>query len=243
MPASGQSNAAAHAVPELGKLSDTKNLRRQRRTLILFFGAFLLPVAAAYFLLATGWWADTGSVNNGRLLSPPITLPATVHEALLGPAEASKPRKPWIVLSAIEDTCNASCKNALMLTRQTKTLLGSDRHRVQLTLLHTEALTTETQALIDELFPHLRLVEPTERMPSAPAPLARNAWSDLLLALSSRTALLGSDSTSTSQLLIIDPLGNGMLLHNVPSDEYQSILEGKGFLKDLKRLLKYSRIG
>jgi hypothetical protein len=65
----------------------------------------------------------------------------------------------------------------------------------------------------------------------------------MLQTLQGQTALLQDPSVSTSQLLIIDPLGNGMLLHSVPTDERQSILEGKGFVKDLKRLLKYSRIG
>lgn len=230
---------SAQTVPGPQEHAGPGALRAQRRTLLLFFGAFLLPVIAAYTLLATGWWTDAGSVNRGELLNPPITFDSTFHDTLYDTQDeksvsARNGKKPWVILTAITDQCSTSCQNALMLVRQTQTLLGPERHRVQVTLLHTQAISADTQTLISENFPNLNLVKTTESEKA-------------LATLTERTQVFSqtrSNATGeTSQLLIIDPLGNGMLLHTVPSDQSTAILEGKGFVKDLKRLLKYSRIG
>lgn len=254
---------SAHTVPGPQQKAEPEALRSQRRTLVLFFGAFLLPVIAAYTLLATGWWTDAGSVNRGELLTPPITFDTAFHNRLFRAADteptsknndAAEPdatrastkqpsnasKKPWVVLTAITNHCSASCQNALMLTRQTQTLLGPERHRVQLTLLHTETISPETERLIAQNFPNINLVR-------------AQTTEEALATLRERTQLLGDQTPAQpfpveaqkkpSQLLIIDPMGNGMLIHSVPSDQSRAIQEGKGFVKDLKRLLKYSRIG
>lgn len=235
----------AQTIPGPQAQTEPGALRAQRRTLLLFLGAFLLPVIAAYTLLATGWWTDAGSVNRGQLLTPPISLDATFHDLLYNTRDESSVaarngKKPWVVLTAITDSCNTSCQNALMLVRQTQTLLGPERHRVQVALIHTQNIQTDTQSLISENFPNLNVVNlNTERLD----PNTHTETQVSLSSLEQRTQVFAAPNSDTSQLLIIDPLGNGMLLHTVPSDQTTAILEGKGFVKDLKRLLKYSRIG
>lgn len=231
--------STAQTVPGPKAQVSPAAIHAQRRTLVLFFGAFLLPVLVAYFLLATGWWTDAGTVNRGELLTPPITLPPTFHEKLYTPSnnaptndQLATEKKPWVVLAAIDDTCTTSCKNALMLARQTRTLLGPERRRVQMTLIHTQPLDADTQLLISQSFPSLNVIS-----------VPKTHHSNVLAALRNRTRLLPHNSSAQSQLLIVDPLGNGMLLHTVIEDQKQAILQGKGFVKDLKRLLKYSRIG
>lgn len=52
-----------------------------------------------------------------------------------------------------------------------------------------------------------------------------------------------SSYINSSQVLIVDPLGNVVLSHTPPQEAKQLPFFGKEILVDLKKLLKYSRIG
>ena len=45
------------------------------------------------------------------------------------------------------------------------------------------------------------------------------------------------------QVLVVDPLGNVILSHKPPVDDEAQAMFGKEILADMKKLLKYSRIG
>ena len=45
------------------------------------------------------------------------------------------------------------------------------------------------------------------------------------------------------KIVIVDPLGNLVLTHDIPADSDQLPAFGKMIVADMKKLLKYSRIG
>jgi hypothetical protein len=47
----------------------------------------------------------------------------------------------------------------------------------------------------------------------------------------------------TPQILIADPLGNIILSHQLPVNTQQQGVLGKAIIADMKKLLKYSKVG
>jgi len=217
---------SAEITPSTAKPSSAGRL-----TLILFFSAFILPVVVAYSLLASGWWSKAGSVNHGTLVEPPLTLEPELHGLFLGArALDSQEKKPWIVLNIMANNCQDSCQNALLLARQTSQLLGPKKTRVKMVVAHTQPLQTALNKQLTQSFSNIAQVQ---------------VDSALLGPLASQLPEVSPNRSQNdpTHLLIIDPLGNAMLLHQVSPEAQSAILEGKGFVKDLKRLLKLSRIG
>ncbi|MEJ2681644.1 MAG: hypothetical protein P8176_08590 [Gammaproteobacteria bacterium] len=206
----------------------SNTLRHQRITLLLVLGVFLLPVVVAYMLLATGWWQRVGTSNHGELIRPSFHLAPALHKRLVN----THSPKPWIILTLTNAACTASCQNALMLARQTQTLMGPDQHRVKIAVIHTAPLAANAQAfLARDTFSQLEQFK-------------LNAQNPELNTLYEHLPSWRPTATSTeTDLLIIDPLGNAVMRYPVSTDEKQAILDGRNFVKDLKQLLKLSRIG
>ena len=67
--------------------------------------------------------------------------------------------------------------------------------------------------------------------------LAKSQWQILALTPQMRNLLQGA------QVLIADPLGNIILSHQLPEQEQQQTSLGKAIIADMKKLLKYSKVG
>ncbi len=195
-------------------------------TLILFL-VFIAPVALAGILLKTDTWKLNGTHNHGTLIAPPIAignwLEPTIHSKSSKLAKKETERKTWKLILITQTDCDASCKNALMLMRQTHTALGPNQHRVSRLLMHQKPLTPTATQLIQTTFPKMNVLNFTTESPLE--------------------SLQSTNMHTSATVYVVDPLGYALLSFAVGPDQQKTIIEGKGLLKDLKKLLKLSRVG
>ncbi len=192
-----------------------------RIKLFIIFAAFLGPLLAAFV-----WYYGFGGVlgnrdatNNAPLLSPVVPLRAFSNFAVDGARfDAESLRHKWSVIHLLERQCDAGCEKSLYNTRQTRLALGRDANRIRRILLsaNRDLLTRLAAAHPDAV----RLLESAGGLQNQLAPLLQ-------------TRHPGADADAA---LLVDPLGNLMMI--IPATLDPALL-----LKDLKRLLKLSRIG
>lgn len=125
------------------------------------------------------------------------------------------PRGQWQILVVPAGPCETACQNATYIARQTRQALGREGDRVTLAL----AWQTDAQ----------------------PNFAVEADWQVWTLTDQSTNQLLRE--ADTSQLYLVDPAGNVVLAYPAEADRNAMIATGRGMLKDLKRLLKYSRLG
>ena len=105
---------------------------RGRRSLFVLAALFFVPVVAAFWLYyGTTGWRPRGSANQGELIDPAVPLPALEFAAPDGSRIAGDLlRDRWTLLFIGSASCDARCRDALYLTRQTRLALNKDAHRV-----------------------------------------------------------------------------------------------------------------
>jgi hypothetical protein len=197
---------------------------RNLRTLAALAGLFLLPLAIAFVTYYGTDWRPSAHVNHGRLLSPARPLPAVALPRidLESQAAAEMPdvtpspfRKRWSLVYVGAGDCDAACRQALYVMRQTRVALNSDMTRVQRVFL-------VSRACCDRAFlarEHAGLLVLDAGAPAAEPLLVRFPRAD-----------------REHTLFIVDPLGNLMM-------SYDSGANPRGLLEDLKKLLALSHIG
>jgi len=196
--------------------------RRGRRQLLMIVGLFLLPPLAAWlawqYLSSHGVTATT---NNGELISPARPVDLSRLDYADGQSFGDlKGRWVFVVFSGA--ACDALCERQLYLTRQVRIGVNKDLPRVRrlLVVRGGEALAMR------------KALEP--------------AHPDLVVAGGGDTALLSAFrgegfAPDGSRFFLVDPLGNLMMFYTL--DEHNGVVQGKGMLKDLQKLLKVSQIG
>jgi cytochrome oxidase Cu insertion factor (SCO1/SenC/PrrC family) len=196
--------------------------RAPRTQLWLLIGMFFVPLLIA-FVLYYGFsgWRPAGSTNKGDLITPARPLEIGV---LLSPQdqplEENLLEGKWSLIYIGEGQCDARCREALTLMRQTRLALNDDASRVQRLFLVTgqccdiEYLNTEHVGLITA-----RADEVSDRRFLQTFPTYENVPVE-----------------SAGRIYIVDPLGNLMMSYapNAPQ---------KALLEDLRKLLKLSHIG
>lgn len=193
---------------------------RSRRQAWILIAAFFAPLALAFLLyyggshFGSGAWRPAGSTNKGDLIHPARPLPAfelmtTADTQLDLPSLHGK----WNVVFIGDGQCDARCREALVLMRQTRLALNDDMTRVQRVFLVTgnccdrDYLTTEHDGLV------------VAAVDDANQPL-----------------LATFPGVGQGRIYIVDPLGNLMMSYGPDAPQ-------KGLLEDLKKLLKLSHIG
>lgn len=193
--------------------------RWRPRLILLFIVAwFAVPLAAAWLLV--GRWHPAASVQHGQLLDPARPLAGLGFNTSDGRRlDETALRGRWaLVYAGPAGPCDSRCHTALYDIRQVRLALGKDMGRVA------------TMLLLDGVLD---------------AGLAR--W----LAAEHAAMTVGATDPATQRLLaqpfdpagatgdwiyLIDPLGNLLM-------RYPVTVEPRGILKDLQRLLKWSKIG
>ena len=210
---------------------------RNLRILALLAALFLVPLALAFFTYYGSSWRPAGRVNHGYLFTPVRPLPAVALPRIAtggaagsardtdptpatGPASAAQQAPPalrgeWSLVYAGDGGCDASCRRALYVMRQTRLALGSDMTRLQRVFLVTGGCCARVFLARE----HAGLLLLDASVPAAP-PLLRE--------LSARN---GADT-----LYLVDPLGNLVMSYDARADPH-------GLLEDLKKLLRLSHIG
>lgn len=198
---------------------------RQPRTRLQFWtlvAVFFAPLALA-FLLYSGLdgWRPPGQTNKGELIEPPRPLPAVALTSSDGATlDADLLRGKWTLVYVGGGTCDARCREALVLTRQTRLALNDDMKRVQRMFIATGECCD--RAWLDAEQPGL-IVALGDTAP------AREVLAEF-------PVYDGVPVAQAGRIYIVDPLGNLMM-------SYAPDAPDKGLLEDLKKLLKLSHIG
>ena len=193
---------------------------RNLRTLALLAALFLMPLVTAFFTYYGTGWRPAGRVNHGRLITPlrplpGIALPRVRLDAAAAAAAGVAWRGRWSLVYVGDGGCDAACREALYVMRQSRLLLNNDMTRVQRVFLVTAGCCAR-EFLARE---HAGLVVLDAAGPAA-QPLVRE--------------FSAADRTRT--VFIVDPLGNLILSYDARSDPH-------GLLEDLRKLLRLSHIG
>tara|TARA_B100000945_G_scaffold242136_1_gene198214 strand:+ start:305 stop:895 length:591 start_codon:yes stop_codon:yes gene_type:complete len=178
---------------------------------------FLTPILVLFASTAfyySGYSPD-GTVNKGTLLEIPIELKELNLEVNSGPLQNEYPGK-WTIVQFVRGDCMEDCFKALYSSRQINIRLAKDSGRVVRYLISLDSINLSSDSLskIEKEYPLLNL-----------GLIKKNNLPQIVF-----------NKIQDSPYLLIDPLGNGILLYdlNLPSGE---------LLKDLKKLLQNSKIG
>lgn len=194
------------------------------RTLAALAGLFLLPLALAFLLYYGTGWRPSAHVNHGQIITPARPLPAVALPRidLLTTGDVRTPAaavpafgKGWALVYIGAGDCDAPCREALYVMRQTRLALNNDMARVTRVLLVRGAC-CDREFLARE---HAGLQLLDARAPAARALLAQFP-----------------SANREHSLFIVDPLGNLVM-------SYDARANPRGLLEDLKKLLALSHIG
>jgi hypothetical protein len=120
----------------------------------------------------------------------------------------------WLMLYALPNNCNEQCEQTLLSVNNTLVALGKDRPKVRNVALYQQALSEQQLSNLDG-----------SKWTIIPSPIEKHSL------------------IQKPTVLLIDPLGNIILEHKPPELYEEQSMFGKGILADMKKLLKYSKIG
>lgn len=188
--------------------------------MLVLFG---LPYFISWYSYYTG---DTlffkQGKSNGQLISPVRGLPDFSLKDINGELITRQQFVgKWTLLLTGPSSCNETCLERLWTMRQVRLALSVDRQRVQRFFLTKE--TAQYDALLSLL--------PSEHRGLRVFGLDETAESQSL-----RKTLQPESDLQEFSLYIVDPLANVMMY-------YPPAIEGKKVLKDLERLIKFSKVG
>lgn len=200
-------------------------VRKNRRMLLLVLASFIIPFLVGDLAYRLGWYKG-GQVNKGQLIDPPASF--TELHARDGAGKglgSSFAGKTWWLLYVIPADCGMACRNRLFQMRQVDKALGKESERLSQVLVVTAPLSASTEELLEKEFAGFIRI-------GADA-------SSVDVALMRATPKASQDG----QLYIMDPMGWIMLAYAPQKDEKASVVKAEEILKDLRKLLKASRIG
>ena len=120
----------------------------------------------------------------------------------------------WLILYNLPKNCDLDCQKTLEAVHNTYVALGKEMPRVTPVALYQSELSTEQLQQI-----------------------SKSQWQ--LMAIPAQA----EEHINKPQILIVDPLGNVFLSHKIPDSSEQLPQFGKQILADMKKLLKYSKVG
>ena len=214
----------------ISKHTDLHSARRQkgflssRQGLVLLLLIFLAPTFVAWVMHNSGksGWQPEGLTNKGNLVHParPLSMPA---ELLAGERPLNDYLQgKWTLLYFGDADCDEACNTSLYNMRQVNILQNEHMRRVQrLFLLRSDALPETLASLLEQEYPDMAVTTITPGQAQQISP-------DFLID--------GVSMQGAERIYIIDPLGNLMMYYPPGADP-------GGMHKDLKKLLKYSKIG
>jgi hypothetical protein len=122
--------------------------------------------------------------------------------------------KHWIIMYSLPKHCAINCQKTFETVHNTYVALGKEMPRVFPVALYQKALSTEQQQKISE-----------------------SKWQLFAMPTQAKQYI------DKPQIFIVDPLGNVFLSHQLPENNEQLPQLGKQILADMKKLLKYSKVG
>ncbi len=195
----------------------------KRLALVAILLIFSSPILVSWWLLNyTDFSRDEAPASHGKLIVPPRPLQDTVLTSLSDPSSRQHLHGKWSLVYLQAGTCRKHCLDNLYKMRQLRLASGEYAPRIQRVLV---IVGTDTAPLSED-----------QKQFFAGQLLLRAEESAQLSSL--KIFGLSDDDNPLAQrrLYLVDPLGNLMM-------SYAPDTEPSGIIKDLKRLLRYSRIG
>ncbi len=186
-----------------------------KKSLLALVFVFVAPVVLGSLLFFNKEKLGISStVNYGTLITPAKLTSIDGLTHEGKPATAEQAlSKRWTLLYIEPNECDSFCTDRLLLIKNVRLLLNEEMRRVRTTFISSHA---NLEALLKKDNPNLvfRQIES-----------------------SSSTFLNQFPELEKKPVYLLDPLGNMMMLYPQASPNH------KFMIKDLKRLLKYSRVG
>lgn len=197
----------------------TNQKNKNQRTIIILALMTIIPFSVAWYLTKDSSFRPEAT-NYGQLIIPVITTERSELEGIDDFSQKNKQELQghWVILNIIpSQACNQQCADAIFATKQLRLMLNKDLTRTRRAVIVMQGEQDPAyQPWWDEDDRLLKL------RPSA------------ILAEKIRQ-LLGTEILD-GQLLLMDPLGNLMMLYPSGFDPY-------AVKRDLKKLLRISQIG
>jgi cytochrome oxidase Cu insertion factor (SCO1/SenC/PrrC family) len=117
--------------------SSPQILTKPRRTLLLILAVFALPLALAWvFTLGPVEWRPVGSVNNGVLLTPALSLKSYgVTDSAGAPLNLDAVAGDWFLVVLSDSRCMETCQHWIKVAEQIQIAVGRDMDRVEIAVL------------------------------------------------------------------------------------------------------------
>jgi len=181
--------------------------RRGRQVLVLIGALFLVPLAIS-FALYYGQWRPSGSSSKGELITPARPLDAAGLKQPDGrPAPDKVLTGKWSLIYIGDGACDAACRTALVLGRQTRLALNNEMTRVQRVFLATDHCCDTAYFAAEQ-----------------PGLIALDASA-------AHKMLAQFPADRTHSLYIVDPLGNLMMRHDAAQTTEDLLSDLKKLLK------------
>ena len=195
-----------------------------RLTLILLVLAFVVPVGMAIVLHSIGDGYKTPVTTNWGNLVTPVRPIANFSTTTLDEKQFNREmlNGKWTMFYIDSAGCNESCFNNLYTIRQSRLGMGGEKDRVQRVMLLVD---DGNNSQLDKIV--------NEHVGMNIFRLDKEVMSKVLKNFEFEGL---ADADKAQRIYFIDPLGN-LMMH------YESDISPRGVVKDLERLLKYSRIG
>ncbi|MFK7855800.1 MAG: SCO family protein [Granulosicoccus sp.] len=196
--------------------------RNSRIKLVSIFAIFAVPLilASIYLHMVRSSGGQLGLTSRGQLIQPAVPLTEFALQQQDGEFNLDSVRGSWTLLYMPEGECTDACELNLYHMRQVRLALNHRMDRVQRAVL----LESEDQLNAELIAEHAGLM------------VAQGSLENQAALRGQIQAAEGSMDKLADAIYLIDPFGNVML--RFPPD-----LPPKSMLKDLKHLLKVSRIG
>ena len=120
----------------------------------------------------------------------------------------------WLILYRLPMACDNNCKQTIYGINQTFISLGRERNRVIPLGLYPEVFNIDELGVLKEDFWKFTLIPPASK-----------------------------DKLESNWVYVSDALGNVILKYPAPTSDEEVLSLGKAMLSDLRKILKYSRIG
>lgn len=194
-------------------------MNSSKRALLIIVASFLVPVllGSLAYIYRDNLGMGTKTVNYGTLIQPARpTEPLDLQQDDKAADAKEVLQGKWTLLQIAPPECSQLCQDHLLLMKRVRLLMNDKMRRIRTVLVTHNG--QADNASMKEKYPDLVLTNTNS-------------------ATSTFVQQFEPHDMSSAAIYLLDPLGNLMMVYP------QADPDAKKIIKDLKRLLKYSRLG